>query len=66
LVHRSSLVDELLNLLILECSGGLVKIRDHVLKARHYVLNFLPLLQHSLQHLGILSLQCFLAQLKRL
>jgi hypothetical protein len=44
LVHLASLVHKLINVLGLQCSSGLVKINDHVLKALHYALDLISLL----------------------
>jgi hypothetical protein len=43
-VHLASLVHKLVDILGLQRGGRLVKIDDHVLKALHYALDFLPLL----------------------
>ena len=61
LIHFASFIDKLLNILGFERSSGFIKICDHVLQTFHYAFNLLPLLQHSLQDLSILSLHCFLA-----
>jgi hypothetical protein len=44
LVHLTSLVHKLLNILGFQCGSGLVKINDHILQAFHDALDLLPLL----------------------